>query len=59
MFAGMFRTEIQDSNTFVPTNDWCIAAPNQQLIEAEAEAKKHKNSDNDDYDWGYFGCDSD
>ena len=55
MFAGMFRTEIQDSNTFVPTNDWCIAAPNQQVI--EAEAKKHESSDSDD--WGEHECEND
>ena len=44
MFAGMFRTEIQNSNTLVPTNDWFIAAPNQQVIDAvEAESPKEKD----------------
>ena len=50
MFAGSFRTEIQNSNTFVPTNDWFIAAPNQQVIDAYTPAEKPKN---DYYD---FDC---
>ena len=44
MFAGMYRTEIQNSNTLVPTNDWFIAAPNQSVIDA-VEAKNPKERD--------------
>jgi len=58
MFAGMFRTEIQDKNTFLPTNDWFIAAPNQEVIDAGAPPEEEHPEDDDDF-WDCGGAEFD